>query len=68
MTYIWQIMQLLAGLLALLKLFKNYQDNKRIAGEASKSEGRNKAIEDLKKAETLEEIDHALDGIVSNKP
>lgn len=68
MEYIWQILSVLSGLLAFWKYWLTYQENLASKNAAEKDQRRDTALDDLKKAETEQEIDDALDRIVDNKP
>jgi uncharacterized membrane protein len=68
MSWVGQIISVIAGLLALWRYWVNYQENKAKKEADERDVNRDKALDDLKKAETDEEIDNALDDIIDNSP
>lgn len=59
---------IVGGLLALWRLYSNYQENKQAADAEKRDLSRKEALERLRQAANQEDIDSALVDIVNNKP
>lgn len=68
MAKFWALIEIIRAIFRLWNEFRAWQEREREAEAARKRIERDKAIEDLKKAKTDEEIWDAQDRIVSNKP
>jgi hypothetical protein len=66
MSYIGEILSVIAGLLAVWRYWLNYLENKVIKEAEEHNTDRDRALDDLKKAKTDEEIDEALDRIIDH--
>lgn len=67
-TKISSLIAIIKALIDLVKYFNQWQENQKIKEQLKKSQDREKAIDDLKKAETEDEIWDGQDRIVGNKP
>lgn len=68
LSKIWAVLKFLMSLKALWEYFQRAKDAKRSVEAERKAQERDKAIEDLEKAQTDEEIFDAQSRIVRNKP